>query len=219
MTLKFFIPGLEMIMRAKWMRLSVLTLAVTLISTACAEAPPGVDEALENPTALITTKPLQYDKPLYIDANHDGVYQDDELIDHYVAYDGHQELTVTWQPSPHEAADPAHASYRVMLFQISLDDFIKLIETEDWYAVYFTAIKVAHHWASNPNGRSFTFGSLGFGESVCYNCPTVVVIMPETYELVYNLATDTYEYEYTPVPVEEGYYQSSDVFIFEDTPH
>jgi hypothetical protein len=210
---------METMMRAKWMRLAVISLAVILISTACAEAPPGVDEALQNPTASILNAPLQWDKPLYIDVNHDGIYQDDELSDYYVVYDGHQELTVTWLTSPHEEIDRAHASYRVMLFQISLEDFIKLIETEDWYAIYFTTVKVAHHWASNPNGRSFTFGALGAGENICYNCPTTIVIMPETYQQVYDPTTDTYEYEYTPVPVGEGYYQSSKVFIFEDTPH
>src|SRR5262245_13105454 len=117
-------------MRVKWMVLTAVTSMVAVMGTACAEAPEGVDAALENPTAAITTAPLQWDKPLYIDVNHDGIYQDEELTDYYVVYDGHQEITVTWLPSPNEEIDPEHASYRVMLFQISLEDFITLIETE-----------------------------------------------------------------------------------------
>src|SRR5687768_11910063 len=41
----------EITMRIRWISLALPGLIVLLISTACAEAPPGVNEALENQTA------------------------------------------------------------------------------------------------------------------------------------------------------------------------
>jgi hypothetical protein len=42
--------------------------------------------------------------------------------------------------------------------------------------------------------------AFGYDELICVVCPSMFVVEPETYVLVYNPATDSYEYVYTPVP-------------------
>src|SRR5690349_15474050 len=73
-------------MRAKMVGLITLIL-ITLISAACAEPPPGINDALQNQTAIITTTPLKTLQPMYFDFNKDGVFTEDEFLQYYVVYD------------------------------------------------------------------------------------------------------------------------------------
>jgi len=187
--------------------------AAALVATACEGVPA---DCFCNQTAVIVTTPLHDAAPYYIDVNQNKLNEDDEFAGIYPVYDWNKERTVTWQADPNEAVDAAHTAYRVSLFQVSFNDLIAAFNAGDFNINIAREIKVAHHWATNPNGRSFTFGAFGYGEDVCFDCPTVILVQPESYEQVLNPATGIYEYKYTPLP--NALNQSSPAFIFERTP-
>lgn len=206
--------------RLRWWLFALIGVLFAAAMAGCEEIPQA---CACNETVQIVTPPLQQAHPLYVDFNDNGLNEEEELLGEFPLYDWNREITVTWQADPYEQLDPAHTSYRVSLYQI---DFSAL---EEAFAAAFEGgapdalelareVKVAHHWATNPNGRRFTFGSFGFGEDICLNCPTMVLVAPETYRQVYNPATGVYEYEYTLIPIEEGLYQSSSLFVFHSTP-
>ncbi len=198
-------------MRVKW--LAGFLIGVMVVLAGCDELPA---DCFCNQTVQFATEPIKFTEPLYIDVNQNGIHEDEELVDMFPVFDWNQELTVTWEADPNEFADPEHTAYRVLLYQISYEELIDLIETENYEGIFTHQVKVAHHWATNPNGRSFTFGSFGYGEDVCFTCPTFVIVIPETYAQVYDGTTGTYEYVYTEI--EGGFSQSSLPFLIENTP-
>lgn len=202
-------------MNKRWLGLLVVGLGVIIFATGCLELPPEFGDCLCEQTVEITTPALHQDVPLYIDYNENGIYEEDDLVGVYNVYDWNRDITFTWDPDDNEAADAAHTAYRVSLIQVIYDDLEELIELGD-FTLNWREIKVAHHFATNPNGRQFTYGAFGFGEDVCFNCPTIIVVLPETYTSTLNPATGTYEYTYTLIP--GGNTQSSIPFIFERTP-
>jgi hypothetical protein len=135
----------------------------------------------------------------------------DELLGTFPIYDGNQEITFSWNPYPFAAG--INGSYRVSLWQ----NTTPFGATPTW-----VERKVAHHWASNPNGATFTMGSFGFGEEICTTCPSLFVVQAETVRLFLDAASGSYEYEYTPVAsayalsqTAGGATQTSEEFFFE----
>ncbi|HEC24038.1 MAG TPA: hypothetical protein ENI95_14080 [Chloroflexi bacterium] len=159
----------------------------------------------------ITTPPLKTDQPLYYDFNGDGVLDEDELMGEFAVYDGDGELTFTWQPVSVEGVAPENLSYRIALIQLDTTEPGRDLLADDVYLER----KVSHHWATSPDGTTFTLGAFGFGEPFCFGCPTYIVVIPEIVEQVYDEATGTYTYEYTLI--EDGFVQISETFLLESS--
>lgn len=139
-------------------------------------------------TVVITTTPAKPDRPVYVETNGNGVNDPDELVGTFDIFDGNLPLIFTWTAYPFAVGE--NGSYRVSIWQNTTP-----LAGTPTYAEY----KVSHHWAENPNGEMYTMGAFGFGEALCNTCPTIVVVQAETYTLVYNEETQTYEYVYASV--------------------
>jgi hypothetical protein len=137
-------------------------------------------------TVTVYINQLRTQEPIYDDQNNNGIHEDNELIGFFDVHDGNEIIEVVWNAYPFEAG--TNGSYKVFLRQYQPPNFVE-----------FTDIKGSHHWASGQDFEEFTFGSFGFGEDVCQNCPTAVMVEPETYELVIDTNTGGGEYIYTPV--------------------
>lgn len=124
------------------------------------------------------------------------------------AYSGDNPLTFTWQPVEVEGVGPETLSYMVALIQLNTQD-----ENVDIFSEEGSVIrKVAHHWASSPDGLSFTMGAFGFGEAICFGCLSYIIVLPETVEAVYDEDTGITQYEYTLIE-DETLYQMSPLFL------
>lgn len=162
----------------KMAAVSLLIVLATVIAASAASAAG---------TVTIVTPPAHV-SPIYVERDNVAGSSPSELLGTFPVYDGNKEITFSWTPFTFAAG--TNGAYRVSLWQ----------NTTPFAAVpTWTQIKVAHHWASNPNGESFTMGSFGFGETVCTTCPTMFTAEPETYVQVYNEAKKSYEYQYTLV--------------------
>lgn len=169
----------------------------------------GCDDAAA--TVVILTEPSHADLPVGFDLNEDGAIDQDEILFYYDIFDWNEELTFIWPADFHEAQVDEKMSYQVALYQLDGDVLSDNPEALNW-----RVIKAAHHWASNPNGRQFTMGSFGFGEELCFDCLSFILVLPERVDQVYNEATGAYEYEYTLFEDSEGFW--SVLFTFEQTP-
>ena len=152
--------------------------AVALLLSLTALAVVGVTSAAGTGVTILTP-PIKVEE-VYIEPG--------GLLGTFPIYDGNQPITFTWDPYPF--APGVNGSYRVSLWQNT---------TPFGPAATWVERKVAHHWASNPNGTTFTMGAFGFGEEICTTCPSKFVVQAETYRLFLDAATGRYEYEYTPV--------------------
>lgn len=126
---------------------------------------------------------------VYFDWDGDGVAEADELLGTLPAYDWDNDLEFSWLPV--EGA----TSYRVALQYLWPWAAEEGKPFSEWTG--YSDIKVAHHWAENPNGTEFVMGSFGWVEGVCIECPHRVTVMPETFVKYLDLTTGTYEYAYT----------------------
>ncbi len=159
---------------------------VTLIVLAVAALAVGITAAAGSQTITIITEPIKFDEMLYVDLNHNGEHEADELVGIFDVYDGNEPITFSWEP--YAFASGVNGSYRIALWQNTTP-----FEATPTWAEY----KVSHHWADNPDGTTFTMGAFGFGETICTTCPTMIVVQAETYEKVFDWNTSTYVYEYT----------------------
>lgn len=131
---------------------------------------------------VIDTPPMK-EEARCVDLDLDGVIDESwECSGIYPVYDGNETLDFSWQPFPF--AEGENGSYLVVLMQVHTDGSA-------------SALKASHHWAANPNGPRFTMGSFGYGEEVCTDCASYLLVLAETYTQVYDPATDTYEYAYS----------------------
>lgn len=142
--------------------------------------------AQSNANLVLNIYLLRSQEPIYDDVNNNGIHEDEELIGFFDVHDGNEVITISWDAYPF---GEANGSYRIALRQYQPPDFIT-----------FKDLKPSHHWASGEDTEHFTMGSFGFGEDICQNCPTEVVIEPETYQEVINADTGVGEYQYTPLP-------------------
>jgi hypothetical protein len=170
----------------------------------------GVTRAQQGSPVTILTPPLKKGVQVSVDLNRNGINEASEIIGVFDVYNGHGDLVFSWQADPKQASDPASFSYQVSLIQYALP--------YNGTGSAYTQTKVSHHWASNPNGLTFTLSSLGVGETICYGCPSAIQIVPERLSKYYDPTTQTYEYEYTPVAASLAGYQQSVLFVLEDTP-
>ncbi len=159
---------------------------VTLIVLAVAALAVGITAAAGSQTITIITEPIKFDEMIYVDLNHNGEHEADELVGIFDVYDGNEPITFSWEP--YAFASGVNGSYRIALWQNTTP-----FEATPTWAEY----KVSHHWADNPNGTIFTLGSFGFDEVICTTCPTMLVVQAEIYEKVFDWDTSTYVYEYT----------------------
>jgi hypothetical protein len=163
------------------MKLAVvaITLAILLVTVggALAQNDGGTSVVIHNST-------FNTNAPIYWNFDNNGVNDDYEFVGMFDTYLIYDPFDVTW--TPYNFGSGVNGSYKVGLYQEFPDGNLYVG-------------RLAHHWAENPNGTRFTFGSLGWGEPVCLNCPSFFGVTPETYTKYYDPATDTYEYEYTDV--------------------
>ena len=138
-------------------------------------------------SASILTAPMQVDAKVYQDANNNGLNDPEEFVGTFDVYDGMKTISIKWNAATFPAG--ATGSYRVSMWQNTTP-----LGTATWKEITF-----GHHWASNPNGTTFTVGPFGPGK-VCTTCPTMFKVQPETYLQSYNTETQTYEYVYTALP-------------------
>jgi hypothetical protein len=165
-----------------------LLMVLALLGMAACEGGEGV-------TVSIQTDPVQ-------------VVEDETLGTQISAYSGDDPLTFTWQPVEVEGVSPEALSYMVALVQMNTEDENVDIFSEEGMVTR----KVAHHWASNPNGLTFTMGAFGFGEAICFGCPSYIIVAPETVEAVYDEDTGITQYEYTIIE-DQTLYQISPLFL------
>lgn len=165
--------------RAGWIALIVLLVGGALVGVTLAE---GAN------TVTIKTEPIKADQELYIDLNEDGINTADELVGVFDVYDGNEELTFWWLP--YAFAEGENGAYAVSLWQ----NTTPLEAVPTW-----TEIKLNYHLAEDPLPTQYTFGAFGFGEEVCTNCPTMIVVRPATYVKEKDAATGVYEYTFTLV--------------------
>jgi hypothetical protein len=158
--------------------------------------------AEEKNAVVIDKKPIKTDEAVYVELNGDGIHSPEELVGVFDVYDGNKALKFKWDPYPFAADE--NGSYRISLWQ----NTTPFEPVPTW-----AELKVSHHWADNPNGTEFKMGAFGFGEDVCVICPTMIVVMPETYVLVQDPVTTVYEYVYTLV--EDTPMLTSELFIIE----
>lgn len=137
----------------------------------------------------------------------------------FTAYDLMGPLQFHWQPDAYEQVDREHTAYRVFLRQyfpwawpfFDPTDLDAGLDLEDYQDV-----RVAYHWASNPNGTSFTIPLLyneqvtEEDEWVCTFCPTHVIVQPMRMEH-YKSETGQWEYRYTSIPGAQE--QWSQIFV------
>jgi len=148
------------------------------------------------PNARIITEPVKEFPPLYADVDQNGVQEEDELVGYFHVFNWNEPIVFEWDPLPHEIYFPT-ASYRISLYQYPLG--VKpAIDQRTGFPGNGREIKVAHHWAKNPNGLQFIVNSFGFDEALCFGCVTQIVIVPEVYYERINGASGTVEYFYGP---------------------
>jgi hypothetical protein len=151
-------------------------------------------------TVVILTPPLKLDAPVYWDADGDGMDEPNEYVGLFPSYNGNNPMQFSWVGDPYEVSDLAHTAYRVSLIQwypTAAEIAANGGTVPDWRTwTHFTQTKVAHHFATDPNGHMFTMGSFGFGEPICRTCPSMFVVMPESFAKYYDTLTLAYEYEY-----------------------
>lgn len=158
--------------------------------------------------ASIATTPLRVQESVYRDLDFDGVHDPEELIGVFDVYDGNQPIDFSWTAYPFSSG--VNGSYRVSLIQ----NTTPLEDNATW-----SEVVIGHHWASNSNGTNYVMGPFDHN-TVCTDCPSHFLIVPETYVQVYNAAADRYDYEYTPVAAALGgavasNLEESDDFIIE----
>lgn len=112
---------------------------------------------------------------------------DGKVIGTYPVYNGAADLNVTYPAYSFPAG--AKGSYKLSIWQ----NTTPAAASPTW-----TEIHVNHHWASDPNPTTFTFGPFLASEHLCENCPSVVVVQPETVE-AYEDGSGTTQYRYTPL--------------------
>jgi hypothetical protein len=163
-------------------------------------------------TVTIKTTPIKADQELYIDLNEDGIDTADELVGVFDVYDGNEELTFWWLP--YAFAEGENGAYAVSLWQ----NTTPLEAVPAW-----NEIKLNYHLADDPLPTQYTFGAFGFGEDVCTNCPTMIVVRPATYVKEEDAETGVYEYTFTLVGgaasdvanQADGLMQTSELFTIE----
>ncbi len=175
-------------------RMGIALLLISVIALSIA----GLVTAQSNGNLVLNIYLLHSQQPIFNDLNNNGINEENELIGYYDVHDGNEVITVSWDAY---SFGNANGSYRIALRQYQLTGPTEYID-----------LKPSHHWASGEDTENFTMGSFGFGEEICLNCPTAIVITPETYELVYNADTGASEYLYTPLPGAPTY-QSSQFVI------
>ncbi len=137
----------------------------------------------EDAKAKISTPFVLTDSPMSLDLDHDGT---NELYGVYNFFDWNQELVVSWKAFPFE--DVETGSYHIAIWQYNPMHFSGLLFDGGYYQ-----IKSAHHWATKAYGwEEYTIGSLGWGEGVCWACPSYIIIQPEIRTHVEELAYDEY---------------------------
>jgi hypothetical protein len=159
--------------------------------------------ANEGSGVRLLTAPLREQVPVYIDLNGNGTHEESEFVGTFDVY-ASTEIAFSWNEVS------GAESYQVRLRQWSLP--------YSGTSGPYTETKLAHHWASNPNGTLFVMGSLGTGEPLCYGCPSVIMVSPETVTKFYDPLTDTYEYAYAPLETALVLPQQSEAFVFEQPP-
>jgi hypothetical protein len=200
--------------RAGWIALIVLLVGGVLVGVTLAEG--------ENAVTIKTT-PIKTDQELYIDLDENGVDTPNELVGVFDVYDGNEELTFWWLP--YAFAEGENGAYAVSLWQ----NTTPLEAVPTW-----NEIKLNYHLANDPQPTQYTFGAFGFGEDVCTNCPTMIVVRPATYVKEKDAKTGVYEYVFTLVggaasdvaEQADGLMQTSELFTIEifrpvegDCPH
>jgi hypothetical protein len=156
-----------------------ITIAILLVTVGAAFAQNDGSTGV-----VVLTEPFNANSAVFWDYNGDGVNDDNEFIGFFDLYSIWEPIDIAW--AHFNFAPGTNGSYKVALYQDAGDGNLYVG-------------RLAHHWAENPNGEMFTFGSLGWGEPICLNCPSFFGVTAETYVKFYDPATDTYEYEYTTV--------------------
>ena len=101
---------------------------------------------------------------------------------------GAKYLQFTWKPYPFPAT--VHGSYRVSILQ----NFTPLDPQPTWMEFL-----VAHDWADNPAGPTFTMGPFLHAYGMCNQCPSKIVVSAETYQAVQTPGTDDWSILYSPI--------------------
>lgn len=157
----------------------------------------------DSSTVTIISDPYKSLVPVYLDLNNDGINGDDEYIGDLDVYNWNDALSLSW--TEHTVETVQNGSYRISFRQYKLG-------ARPGEGGEYTDLYTSHHWVSNPNGCYFVIGP--FGEDLCFGCVTVIVIQPETYELVWDEDSQQYVYEYTLYGSGADSYESGP-FVFE----
>lgn len=156
----------------------------------------------------IQSTPIKTNAEIYIDLNGNGLNNDaGEFVGQYDVYDWNEPFIVSWALPDATSVPAENGAYYLAIRQYAIG--------QPLFGPAYTEIK--GQFAFVEAGNAFTFDALGYGENICFGCPSVVVIVPHTFELV-QIQEDFYDYVYTPITVaEEGVPMMlmSEPFVFE----
>lgn len=153
--------------------------------------------ALAQTDVGIGTPPFITGKPIYYDANADGVSQPGELIGVYDVYNPQLPFHFYW-----------YGRFGAQYYRVSLIQYLPPGKGPDGPS---QEVKVSHHSVIDPNGPQFTM-SLSDG-ALCLDCVTVIHVVPETMAVVPD-GSGGNTYQYTALPGE----MVSEPFVFELPP-
>ena len=112
----------------------------------------------------------------------------------FPVYNGQAKLTFSWTrywapywPSYPNPA-PANHGYKVALWQ----NTTPLAATPTW-----TQLHTSHHPIDDPNPTRFTFDTFMETENLCQDCPSMVVVQPETIQRIVDAGGNT-TFNYIP---------------------
>jgi len=96
-----------------------------------------------------------------------------------------------WAPYWPTYPNPQHTdkSYMVSVWQ----NTTPLAAEPTWVQLH-----PSHHWIDDPNPTRFTFDTFMEAENVCQNCPSMIVVVPETIQIVVDENGDS-QITYVPV--------------------
>lgn len=114
-------------------------------------------------------------------------------VGNYPYYMGLAPITFSWTAywPPYVAGSPnaMYRAYRVSVWQ----NTTPLASAPTW-----AELNISDHWIDDPNPTTFTLPAFLDVENVCHNCPSMIVVQPETFQYDPNSTSDS-PFIYTPV--------------------